>query len=59
LNLETWKQVAANGDASQIILSNKPLKLNLDYLQGFVDKAKACLKKRSQHELLLNHTPSS
>ena len=45
--------------ASQIILSNKPLKLNLDYLQGFVDKAKACLKKRSQHELLLNHTPSS
>ncbi len=59
LNLETWKQVAKHGDIKQTVLSQKPLKLNLEYLQEYVERAKTCLKKRSQHDLLLNHTPSS
>lgn len=59
LNLETWKQVAKHGDIKQLIISKKPLKFNFEYLQEFVEKAKTCLKKRSQHDLLLNHTTSS
>ncbi len=59
LNLETWKQVAKNGDMKNITLSQKPLKLNLEYLQEYVEIAKASLKKRSQHDLLLNLAASS
>jgi hypothetical protein len=43
----------------KIILSQKPLKLNFDHLQEYVEKAKIYLKKRSQHDLLLNRTASS
>ncbi|UJR37749.1 hypothetical protein I4U23_030443 [Adineta vaga] len=56
LNLETWKQVSQHADMQQIILNRKPLQLNLDYLREFVEKAKICLKKRSQHDQLLNQT---
>ncbi len=55
LNLETWKQIAKNGDIKQIILSQKPLKLNIKYLEEYVEKTKVLLKKRS----LLNCTTSS
>lgn len=59
LNLETWKQVAKDNDNQRILLSRKPLKLDLEYLQKYVDKAKECLKRRSQHELLLGCAPST
>lgn len=59
LNLETWKQLAKDGDRKDILISSKPLKFNLEYLQEFVEKAKTFLKKRSQHDLLLNRPPSS
>jgi hypothetical protein len=58
LNLETWRQIAKIGDIDRILLRKKPLRLNFDYIQTYVEKAKNCLKKRSQHELLLNRTPS-
>ncbi len=58
LNLETWRQISKYGDSKQIIINKKPLKLNFDYLQIFLEKTKNSLKKRSQHELLLNRTPS-
>ena len=59
LNLETWKQLAKDGDRNAMIVSSKPLKFNLEYLQDFVEKAKTFLKKRSQQDLLLNRPPSS
>ncbi|CAF0780327.1 unnamed protein product [Adineta steineri] len=59
LNLETWKQISKHADMEQMILSRKPFKLNFDYLQEYVEKAKTFLKKRSQHDLLLNRPPSS
>jgi hypothetical protein len=58
LNLETWRQISKNDDFQRILINRKPLKLNFEYLQTYVEKAKNCLKKRSQHELLLNRTPS-
>ncbi|CAF4130745.1 unnamed protein product, partial [Rotaria magnacalcarata] len=57
LNLETWRQVAKDNDNQRILLSQKPLKLNTEYLQTYVEKAKEYLKKRSQHESLLRCTP--
>ena len=45
LNLETWKQIAKNGDLKQITLSRKPLKFNFFYLQEYVDQAKVILKR--------------
>lgn len=59
LNLEIWKQIAKHGDIKKLTIEKKPLKLNFDYLQEYVEKAKAILKKRSQHDLLLNYTLSS
>jgi hypothetical protein len=59
LNLETWRQVLKYGDIEQVLIKRKPLKLNFDYLQIYVEKTKNSLKKRSQHDLLLNRTPSS
>lgn len=59
LNLEVWKQVAKYGDLKNVVINTKPLKLNTEYLQEFVEKAKAVLKKRSQHDLLLNCTHPS
>ncbi len=59
LNLETWKQISKTNDIEKLIITKKPLKLNLDYLQEYVEKSKILLKKRSQHDLLLNHMPSS
>ena len=59
LNLETWKQISKTNDIEKLIITKKPLKLNLDYLQEYVEKSKILLKKRSQHDLLLNRTPSS
>ena len=59
LNFETWKQLAKDGDAKKLILSSKPLKFDLEYLQDFLEKSKTFLKKRSQHDLLLNRPPSS
>ncbi|CAF4997406.1 unnamed protein product [Rotaria sp. Silwood1] len=58
LNLETWRQVSKENDVQQILICKKPLKLNSEYLQIYVDKAKDRLKRRSQHELLLRGTPS-
>ncbi|CAF4263347.1 unnamed protein product [Rotaria magnacalcarata] len=57
LNLETWRQVAKDNDNQRILLSQKPLKLNTEYLQTYVEKAKEYLKKRTQHESLLRCTP--
>jgi hypothetical protein len=59
LNLETWKQIAQHADHQQILLTRKPLKLNFNYLQAFVEKAQASLRIRSQHHLLMERTPSS
>ncbi len=59
LNLETWRQISKNEDVQRVVITRKPLKLNHEYLETYVEKAKNCLKKRSQHELLLNRTPSS
>ena len=59
LNLETWKKVAEDNNLSQIVLTKKPLKLNVDYLQEYVEKAKIILKTRSQHDLSVNSTNSS
>lgn len=58
LNLETWRHIAKYGDNEEILINKKPLKLNFDYLQTYVEKTKNSLKKRSQHDLLLNRTPS-
>jgi hypothetical protein len=58
LNLETWRQVSKNEDVQQVVLKRKPLKLNFEYLETYVEKAKNSLKKRSQHELLFNRTSS-
>jgi len=58
LNLETWRQVSKNEDVERVILKRKPLKLNFEYLETYVEKAKNSLKKRSQHELLFNRTSS-
>ncbi|CAF1346234.1 unnamed protein product [Rotaria sordida] len=58
LNLETWRQVSKDNDVQQILINKKPLKLNLENLQTYVEKAKDRLKRRSQHELLLRGTPS-
>jgi hypothetical protein len=59
LNLETWKQVAKHADMQRIVVSRKPLQLNVNYLQEYVEKAKASLKKRSLHNQLLHHLTSS
>ncbi|CAF3176609.1 unnamed protein product [Rotaria socialis] len=59
LNLETWKQVAKSGDVQKLIIDKKPLKLDLIYLQEYVEKAEKILKKRSQHDLLLACTLTS
>lgn len=59
LNFETWKQIAKDGDGKKVILTSKPLKFNLEYLHDFLEKSKTLLKKRSQHDLLLNRPPSS
>ncbi|CAF4312003.1 unnamed protein product, partial [Rotaria sordida] len=56
LNLETWRQVSKDNDVQQIVINKKPLKLNLENLQTYVEKAKDRLKRRSQHELLLRGT---
>ncbi len=58
LNLETWRYVSKHGDMEEILISRKPLKLNFDYLQAYVEKTKDALKKRSQHDQILNPTPS-
>jgi len=58
LNLETWRQISKYGDIEDVLINKKPLKLNFDYLQQYVDKTKNSLKKRSQNDLLLNRTPS-
>jgi len=58
LNLETWRQISKYGDIEDVLINKKPLKLNFDYLQQYVDKTKNSLKKRSQNDLLLNPTPS-
>ncbi len=58
LNLETWRKISKYGDIEQILITKKPLKLNFDYLQTYLEKTKNSLKKRSQHDLLLNRTPS-
>ncbi|CAF0901863.1 unnamed protein product [Adineta steineri] len=58
LNLETWRQIAKEGDIQQVWLQRKPLKLNFQYLETYVEKAKNYLKKRSQQEVLLNRLPS-
>ncbi|CAF2531099.1 unnamed protein product [Rotaria sp. Silwood2] len=58
LNLETWRQISKDNDVEQILISKKPFKLNFEYLQTYVEKAKDRLKRRSQHELLLRGTPS-
>ena len=55
LNLETWRLIANEGDAEQILLQKKPLKLQLDYLHIFLEKAKISMKKRSQQEILLQN----
>ena len=59
LNLETWRQISSDVQQQRLIIQKKPLKLNVEYLQTYVDKAKNCLKKRSQHELLLNRDSTS
>ncbi|CAF2715297.1 unnamed protein product [Rotaria sp. Silwood2] len=59
LNLETWRQISKDNDVEQILISKKPFKLNFEYLQTYVEKAKDRLKRRSQHELLLRGTPSN
>jgi len=59
LNLEIWKLVAKDGDLHDVLLSRKPLKFNVEYLEKFIEKAKLNLKRRSQHELLLQPRPSS
>ncbi|CAF2862931.1 unnamed protein product [Rotaria sp. Silwood2] len=59
LNLETWKQISKNGDLKKVIATKKPLKLNHSYIQEYIEKAKTVLRKRSQHDLLLNCTLSS
>ncbi len=58
INLETWRQISKHGDIEEILINKKPLKFNSDYLQIYVEKTKNSLKKRSQHDQLLNHTPS-
>ena len=55
LNLETWRLIVNEGDTDQILLQKKPLKLQLDYLQIFLEKAKVSMKKRSQQEILLQN----
>ena len=59
LNLETWRQISKDGDVQRTVIRRKPLKLNFEYLETYVEKAKNCLKKRSQQEILLNRMPSS
>lgn len=59
LNLEIWKQVAKEEELDSVLLSRKPLKFNVEYLEKFIEKAKLHLKRRSQHELLLQPQPSS
>ena len=59
LNLETWRQISSHAEQEKLIIQKKPLKLNVEYLQSYVEKAKNCLKKRSQHELLLNRDSTS
>ena len=54
INLETWRQISNNDETERIILHKKPLKLDLNYLQTYADRAKNSLKRRSQHELLLS-----
>jgi hypothetical protein len=58
LNLETWRHISKHGDIEAILINKKPLKFNFDYLQMYVEQTKNSLKKRSQHDLLLNRTPS-
>jgi hypothetical protein len=58
INLETWRQISKHGDIEEILINKKPLKFNSDYLQIYVEKTKNSLKKRSQHDQLLNRTPS-
>ncbi|CAF1394493.1 unnamed protein product [Adineta ricciae] len=54
LNLETWREIVKNGDVQRAIVQRKPLKLNFEYLEIYVEKAKNYLKKRSQQDVLLN-----
>jgi hypothetical protein len=59
LNLEIWKQIAQHADPREIIVSRNPLKLNIDYIEMFVEKAKTHLNRCSQHDLLIHSTSSS
>lgn len=45
LNLETWRQLSEDNDTERILITKKPVKLNLDYLQTYVKKAKVHLTR--------------